>query len=112
MRRRRTGRGGFADDDVFDNEAWTVPLLECPGCSAHTDVAVDVGQFLRNERPRLYPVELERLGEHADSGLPMACPNGCGVTFRITKLLPGYLWHAKGTPLEAVALYGATAIGN
>ncbi|MEO1065099.1 MAG: hypothetical protein AAFZ07_27095 [Actinomycetota bacterium] len=111
MRQLRTGRGGFADDPVFDEEAWTVPLLECSACSGTVEPHVDVAAFVANEHPRLHPVEPHDLERHAAAGSILACPDGCGNGYRITPLPPAYLWHAKGPKaLEPITVFAATSI--
>jgi hypothetical protein len=103
--------------DVLSEDFWNVPLLQCPRCSLAGRVPdrLDIGSFLLNTSPRLYPVPPASLEEHARDGGELHCPNGCGMLFTISPLPPRYLWYAlpagpHSSFLESLPAYKATSV--
>jgi hypothetical protein len=95
MRLLRPTRLPMPNDDVFSESFWNVPLLQCVQCSLAGGVPdhLDVGSFLRNSSPRLYPVPPDELAECAGTGRDLLCPNGCGTRYTVRSLAPRYLWY-------------------
>lgn len=120
LRRLRPTRLPLARDDVFADEFWTVPLLQCPRCSTPEPrpAAIDVPGFLTNANPRLYAVGLDTLAACASGHTTLRCPNpdGCPQRFTVRELPPYYLWFAlpvaEGAFLGTIPAYAAVPTGG
>ncbi|WP_169983022.1 hypothetical protein [Microbispora sp. H10836] len=115
LRALRPTRLALARDEVFADEFWTVPLLQCPHCSTPQPrpAAIDVSGFLTNANPRLYPVDPDVLATCASGRTMLRCtnPDGCPQRFTVRELPPYYLWYglpvADGSFLGTIPAYAA-----
>ncbi|MEV4566305.1 hypothetical protein AB0K12_21285 [Nonomuraea sp. NPDC049419] len=118
LRKLRPTRLPLTRDEAFDDEFWTLPLLQCTRCSIREPdrPGIDVAGFLTNADPRLYPVALDTLAACASEQTPLRCtnPDGCPQRFTVRALPPYYLWYAlpvaDGSYLGTIPAYAAVPI--
>jgi hypothetical protein len=103
-------------DEVFTDDFWETPLLQCYGCNAVRSAGnLDVDAFLANEYPLLHPVKADVLNAAMESGGALPCPNPqcpAHAQFRIIAAPPRFLWYPlpvgrNHSYLEAIPAYRA-----
>lgn len=110
----------FARDQVFSQEFWHYPLLQCEDCASrnNTGRAFTIEGFLRNEYPVLYPIPPAALKRAERDGSTIRCPNeDCAAEYLVRPTPPRYLWYPipvgpNKTSLEEFPTYRILKAGS